>query len=253
MSVLKTPSFQRLALLHLLVNAILLWLGYYWLGVGESKISMVAWSAYLIVVILGLGCCAYGASLAYFRAEENLTAPAAWKMAWGNLIPLAFTAVILAWIYWMLGRWANYSGTPAFTIASYLTLKLRHPVKPESVRRIFDSALWVARWAVVPVLFLPAVSAMAVRGWTGVREIGAQTCRWVYWIQAPVLLLCALWVPLKLLKWVPITSQFSLEMVSFTVRALVAYLLFTGAWWMLAFVTSAGRPRLTQSVTVDAP
>jgi hypothetical protein len=58
----------------------------------------------------------------------------------------------------------------------------------------------------------------------------------------PLLTLCALWVPFWLLNWVPKVSGFSMEMTSFAVRALVAYLLFVSAAMVLAFLTSRGKP-----------
>jgi hypothetical protein len=249
-----SASSQKLLLGHLLVNAILLGLAYYWLGIGESKVATVTWSACLLALILGIGCCAYGAAMAYFRTSEDRTAIGAWKVACRNLIPLAVAVVLVGWIYWMLDRWAgSLSDSPAFSIASYLSLKLRYPVKPDSVGRVIGVLFGIVRWAVVPVILLPAVSAMAVEGWRGLREVGSRARQWLYWIQAPLLLLCAFWLPLKIVRWVPVAGGFTTEMMSFVARAAVAYLLFTGAWLLLAFATAAGRPRLTQSVTVETP
>ena len=161
-------------------------------------------------------------------------------------------AAVAGVIYGLLHSWSDYSSTPAFSIASFLTLKFRTPVKPLSIQRIFNVALWFVQWAVVPVLLLPAVSAVATQGWSGIREIGSHARRWLYWIQTPILLLCAFWIPLKLLAWVPTVGSFTMETLSFVVRAALAYLLFTGAWLVLASVTAAGNPRLTQPSTTDS-
>lgn len=246
-------SLRWLTVLHLAANGLLLWLGYYWLGVGESRASMLAWSACVAVLIVVLGCAAYGAALVYFQEPGNLRAITAWRVALGNLLPLALAAMIVALIYWLLNRWEDYSSQPAFQIASYLTLRFRRPVRPASVALVFNVALWVVRWVVLPVLLLPMMSAIAARGWNGFRGIGAQARRWIYWIEAPVLLLLTLWIPLKLLGWTPHVDSFGMEVVSFTMRSAVAYLLFAGSWLALAFVTSAGKPRLTQSSTVVSP
>jgi hypothetical protein len=251
MSAFTTRSFSRLALLHVVANAILLSLGYYWLGVGESRALTVAWSACLAIVIAILTCCCYGAALVYFQAGDRETS-LAWRTALRNIIPLVSVAAMAGAIYWLLHRWSDYSGTPAFSIASFLTLKLRTPIKPPSVQRIFNVALWIVRWAVVPVLLLPAVAAIATRGWDGMREIGSHARRCLYWLEAPLLLLCGFWIPLMLLGWVPSVGTFTMETLSFVVRAALAYLLFAGAWLLLAFVTSAGSPRLTQPSTTDS-
>ena len=64
----------------------------------------------------------------------------------------------------------------------------------------------------------------------------------LYWIAAPLLLLCALALRWHLIGWVPHVSSFMMEMVSFTGRAAVAYLLFIAAWTFLASLTSGGKP-----------
>jgi hypothetical protein len=227
-------SLRLMALVHVVTNAVLLWLGYYWLGVGESRTSLPA--------------------MVYFQAEEKRETRAAWRTAWQNVLPLAAAAIVVAAIYWLLALWADYSSKPAFAMASFLTLKFRTPVRPASIARVFNVALWIVRWAVIPVLLLPAVSAIAARGWAGFRSIGSHARRWVYWIEAPVLLLCALWIPLKLVGWVPsVGGFFAMETLSFILRAAVAYLLFAGSWLVLCFITSGGRPRFTQSRTVVSP
>lgn len=246
-------SLQLMTLLHLVANALLLWLGYYWLGVGESRASMLAWSACVAVLIVGLGCWAYGAALVYFQEQEKRRTITAWRTALRNLLPLAIAAIMVGMIYWLLARWADYSTKPAFQIASYLTLKFRTPVRPTSVAGVFNVLLWVVRWGVLPALLLPMVSVIAARGWGGFRAIGAHAHRWLYWIEVPLLLLSTLWIPLKLLGWVPHVNGFSMETVSFTLRATFAYLLFGASWLVLAFITSGGKPRFTQSSTVASP
>jgi hypothetical protein len=248
-----TGSIRRLALLHLVANALLLWLVYYWLGVGESRASMLAWSACVALLIVGLACSAYGAALVYFQEQQKRSISAAWRTAFRNLFPLAVAAVLAGILYWLLAQWAAYSTQPAFRIASYLTLHSRAPVRPTSVSRIFNAALWVVRWAVLPVLLLPMISAVAARGWRGFPAIGERTRRWLYWIEVPVLLVCTFWIPLKLVGWVPQVNGFRLETASFILRAALAYLLFGICWLFLAFITSAGNPRFTQPRTVPSP
>jgi hypothetical protein len=246
-------SLSRMTLLHLTANALLLGVGYYWLGIRESQTSTLLESVFLALILTGLTCWTYGAPFAYFQTEPQREAISAWRATLGRLVPLAVAACAIAVIYWLIEQWAEYSGQPAFKIASYLTLKVRTPVRPASVARVFNILTWLLRWAVLPVLLLPVCSAIVARGWTGFRAIGAGTCRWIYWLEVPVLLLCVVWIPRKLLAWVPLTEGFGLEMASFLVRAAVAYLLFCVAWLALAFVTSEGNPRFTQSSIEVSP
>jgi hypothetical protein len=84
-------------------------------------------------------------------------------------------------------------------------------------------------------------SGIAGRGWRGFEEFGRLRRSRLYWIAAPLLLLCALALPWHLIGWVPHVGSFTVEMVSFTVRVAVGYLLFIAAWIFLASLTSAGK------------
>jgi hypothetical protein len=197
----------------LLANALILWLGYYWLGIGESRTSTLLWSA-----------------LVHFR-DDGHRATGSWKTAALNLPPLM----------------------PAFRIASWLTLTLRTPVRPAAVARIFSVILWIVRWAALPAFLLPEMSAVAAFGWQGFRRTSHRVPGLLYWIEVPLLLLCLIRVPLWLFYWVPEVNGFGMQAASFTARIAVAYLLFGASWPVLAFVTSRGKPRPAQSSTADSP
>lgn len=221
---------------HLVGNALLLWLGYYWLGLGETRAATLAWSALVALLLLSLECWLQGATFAYFSDRQRFPL---------RRLPLLMAAVILILaVYWALARWSDYSSWPAFKTASYLTMTLRKPVKPAAVLGVFNVALWLVRWTIVPVLALPIVCGIASR---------RPRRKWWHWIATPVLLVCALWLPLKLMGWTPQAGSFGMQMFSFVVRLLIAYLLFVGAWLVLAFLTSGGSPRATQSSTLASP
>jgi hypothetical protein len=225
---------------HLAGNALLLWLGYEWLGVGESTIPRLLWSALFALAILTAFCGLHGATFVYFR-EARIGV---------RLLPFVVAAIGAIVLYALLSQWAEYSAQPSFKLASYLTLRFRKPVKPATVMRVFNVALWVVRWVLLPLVLLPIASGVAARGWRGFGEFG---WRGRGWLLAPVLLLCGLWLPFVLLGWVPRVGGFWLEMASFVVRMGVAYLLFGAAALALELVTSRGRPVLSQPKTVASP
>jgi len=229
-------SLAPLAATHLVGNALLLWLGYYWLGLGETRAATLAWSALVALLLLTLECWLHGATFAYFSGTRRLPLR--------RLPPLVAVAIVLLAAYWGLAQWAGYSGQPAFKIASYLTMTLRKPVKPATILKVFNIGLWLVRWMVAPAVALPIFSGIASRH---------QSRKWWYWIATPALLVCALWLPLRLMGWTPLTGGFAVEMFSFVVRLLTAYLLFVGAWLVLVFLTSGGSPRATQSSTAASP
>ena len=249
-----TGASRWLFLTHFVGNALLLWLGYYWLGVGESTTTRLLWSGILAVIMICGALWLHGAGFAYFRFPDRSAARPAFRAALAHLPALFLIAIVALLIYGALAWWGDYSTQPALKMASYLTLKTRKPVKPASVQAVFNGVLWVMRWLVVPVILLPLGSAIASKGWHGLRgESRGVRRRPLYWIEVIGLLLVGIWVPLKLIVWVPGLSSFGLQMVSFVLRLLIAYLLFTAALLSLEFFSSGGRPRVSQARTASAP
>ncbi len=238
-----TSTLRRVALVHLGANALLLGLGYYWLGLAESRASALAWSLFVAIVFVSAAFWTYGAALACREANP-------WRTALRNLLPLLAGGIVLALLYGLLS-WLNaWSINPASTIASWLTLKLRKPVRPQSSWRVFQTIVWLLWWVVVPVFAIPVLSSAARLGWRGLHP--RMPSRWE-WLITPILLLLGLWAPLKLLAWVPRPGGFGMEAISFGLRALIAYLLFAASLLLLAFRTSDGNPRPTQPSTAVSP
>lgn len=229
---------------HLLGNALLLWLGYYWLGLGEARASALLWSLVVALLILAAACGLDGATLAFFSVATRRLGWA-FRITLPRLAFLVLVAVGALVIYGLLARWADYSSGPAFRVASFLTMTVRKPVKPVAVQTVFNVVLWLVRWMIVPALALPVFNAIVSRHW--------RRPAWLFWLETPVLLLCALWLPFTLLGWKPHMPSFAMEMFSFVARLLLAYLLFVAAWLALLFLTSGGSPRETQPKTVPSP
>jgi hypothetical protein len=240
---------RKLFLLHLVANALLLWLAYEWLGVGESTRLRLAWSGLDALAILALVCWFHGATLVFFRKRDELRINEAFRMALRSVPALLAAAVFVLVLYGVLA-WAAASSQPAFRLASWLTLKLRTPVKPATVARVFLLGFWIVRWMVLPAAFLPMASGIAARGWRGFAEFGWRG-GWRYWLEVPLLLAAGLLLPFVVLGWVPAVGGFMLQVVSFSSRALVAYLLFVGAIWTLERLTAAAtqsEPRPSEAV-----
>jgi len=227
--------------IHVAGNAVLLGLAYYWLGIGESRAATLAWSAVLALIILCLACCLHGGTLAFLRAGESRSLSAAFRTTLRHMGPFFAAVVLIAAVYWLLAQWAAYSSTPALRIASWCTLKLRKPIKPTTVLRVFSFMLGLIRWMVIPVFVLPMFSGIAALGWRGFPEFGRRSRSRLYWIAAPLLLVSALALPWHLIGWVPHVGSFTMEMLSFTGRVVIADLLFIGAWIFLAALTSSGK------------
>jgi hypothetical protein len=246
------PSMARLALTQLAGNALLLAFGYYWLGLPESRPGSLAWSGLVALAIAAGSCLLQGAAFVYCaRTREGWRgsfATAARRLPW-----LLVCALLAGGVYWAAGQIHDAARTPAFRVASYLTLKSRHQVRPASVLRAVDGAVAVLRWWVLPVLVLPVFAGVAILGRGGFRCFGLLSRSGRYWVLTPVLLLLAFWAPFRILGWTPKSASFAVEMMSFVARAAVACGLFAAAWLAIVFLTATGSPRFTQSKTAVSP
>jgi hypothetical protein len=229
-----SSASRKLFVLHLVADALLLWLGYLWLGVAESTRALLLFSALSALGILALACWFHGATLVFFRKGDGpeVGIKDAFRTALRHLPVLLVAAILILALYGLLAWAAAATGQPAFRLASWLTLKLRTAVKPTTVARIFLGGFWIVRWVVLPVALLPLASGIAARGWRGFAEF-TRRGGWRRWLEVPLLLVAGLLLPFVLLSWVPAVGGFTLEVVSFSLRGLVAYLLFVGALWTL--------------------
>ena len=238
-----TRTTRMFCVVQLLANALLLWLAYEWLALSESTPLRLLWSAVAALSILALASWLHGATFASFREDAKPGVGAAFRTALGHLVPLVLMVLAAIAIYGILAWWAGHSAAPAAKLASWLTLKFRKPVRPATVLRVFNVVLWIVCWLFLPAeILLPVFSGVAARGWHGFNEFGWRRHTHFYRLEVPLLALCALWLPFRLVDWVPRVSGFTLETISFGVRTLAAYLLFVSAAMLLAYLTSRGKP-----------
>lgn len=236
--------------LHLIGNAALLGLGYYWLSVGESSTSMLALSISLLLIFLGGATWLHGSALAYFRDAGGELSPVLTTVV-RHLPPLILLAVATFALYMWLAAW---NPSPILlSIASFFTMMFQKPVRPAILLRIWEAILWLIQWCVLPVILLPLAAAIAQRNWHGFSEFGSQLRNWKYWVLIPALLLVGVWLPLSLIRWVPVKGAFATEFVSLILRFFAGYLLFVAGCLAMAFVTSRGKPALSQLSTAGSP
>lgn len=247
-------STTNLAVVHLIGNALLLYLGYRWLGMSESDGLHLLGSIVVFLIFVFGALWLHGTAFAHFDGTANRSFSRAALRTLRHLAPLFVLGVLAAVIYGMLGWWHDSLQHNAFVIGSYTTMKLRKPVPPSSVERWFHAFIWILRWVVVPVILLPLAAGAAADGWRGIRWRSLVPGRRIlYWIEVCALLLCAIWVPLRLVHWIPPLSGFNGQFASLAVRLGTGYLLFVAALLSLEFFTSSGRPRATQIRTASAP
>src|ERR1700723_1309065 len=116
---------RQIAAIQLVGNAAALYLSYYWLSIGEARVGLLAWSFTIALLTTLLFLWMHGAGLAYGR--DPYASP--FRAALRNLPALLVAAVIVLLVYVALAKLQDLCGTPAFRVASWLTLKLRKPIK----------------------------------------------------------------------------------------------------------------------------
>jgi len=242
--------FSRLILLvvHLAGNALLLWLVYRWLGIDESDGAHLLVSFALAgAIVLGFAWL-HGFALAEFSGLGLREAALRGLL---KLIPVTLVCLLAIGVYAVLG-WvqASYS-RPAFVIASFLTLHLRTAVAPRAIQNVFHVVVLALEWGVVPTALL-LLGAKITRARSSEPREGPLWRRsfFLFAIVVAVLLLCAIWVPLKLFFWIPGILSFNGQVASLIVRVGVGYLLFVVCILLLEFITAAGKPADTQPSTV---
>ena len=152
---------------------------------------------------------------------------------------------LLTWLYGSLGR-------PAFVVGSYLTMLFRRPVPPAKVLDAFHVLIWLLRWLVVPALIGSHGSPHCCRGVARLSIVAPEQASALLDSSLPVVA-GAIWLPVKLLAWIPGMPNFGAEMASFLIRLVVAYLLFAGVLLALEWRTAGGRPLLSQPRTSSTP
>ena len=242
------PSRLTLIGLHLLGDALLLWLGYRWLGMDESDGSHLFASFGLIAIVIVGAAWLHGLALAHFA---GLSLASAALRSLRSLIPLTLLCLLAMLIYGGL-VWVDrsYSGV-AFRMASFLTLHLRKPVAPALIEKLFHGFMLVLEWSLVPALLIRVGARVATTGWSGFRrmQLGIRSF-WVFAVAVAAFLFLGIWVPFRLFFWIPDISNFWGQFASFVVRTGFGYLLFVFCILFLEFITVAGRPLETQPTTV---
>jgi len=240
---------SKLLRVHVPANALLMWLAYEWLGVDESTVGRLLLSTVDAVAILTLVCWLWGATLVWFRSKAP-TLNDSFRTSLRHIGGLLLIAIGTLILYGAIGSVAGNSGPAALKVASWLTWTLRKPVKPAAVAAIFTGIFWILRWAVLPVILIPAAAQVAAMGRSGWRALSLRH-PWRQWVIAPVLALAGAWLPFVILNWKPKVNSFGFEFSSFLLRAALAYAIFLTA--MLALAWSQSEPRGRAAITPEQP
>lgn len=230
---------NRLWMIHLAANALLIWLIYEWLGIPDAKGIQLFATAIFGLIVIFFALWLHGSTFAFFR--ERLPLRKAFARGLRGLPRFGLWVLVMIVIYWFLAWLDGYAAKPAFAIASWFTLHLRKPVKPESIGMIFTVAIRVLQWAVVPLLLLPLA-------WPPSRRVTGRL-----WWQTPAFVIGAFFIPWKLVHWVPNATGVTPETISAVLRFGLAYLVGVTLWLLLIRSAMGGNPVESQPSTDRSP
>ena len=140
--------------------------GYYWLSIGEARAGLLVWS-FTSRARRRLRCSSSGFTARVWSIGRDPTArrfaprlaPSARVAGGGRRGPVP--------LHRARRKLQDACADPSFRLASWLTLKLRKPVKPAAVLRVVAAIFWLVRWIVLPMLLMPWISHVAARDGAG--------------------------------------------------------------------------------------
>jgi len=233
----KHSGVAKLWLLNLFGNAALLAAFYFWLLLPDAHGWQIAGSGLIALVVIFCGVWLRGGSFTYFRLAEFRDHAAVWpafRQALHHLIALILWVIPLAAAQWGLLSLRRFA--PQFGVWWWQKVPALRIGSPRAVYHVADGVL-LGLMALLVAVWIPAATTVSALGFK------AQFCRaWrvlkraKYWLWFVALLVLGVYLPRKLVWWIPDFSTLSKQAWSAGVRLLFAYVLLISAWVSLLLV-----------------
>ena len=237
----------KLWLLNLVANALVLAVGYFWLIIPEARGWQVAGSAMLAIAVIFSVLWLRAGTLAWFRVGEYRKSSNIWPAYRRSLryIPaLAFWVLCFVVVAW--GIWELRTYVPQFAV--WLRQKLGAGPTPRNIMRDLNWLLLLVVFLVMPALWLPIGTTVAASG-VHPEHLARSRRVWkrpLYWLCFAALMAALLYVPYKLVWWIPELETLRQQAWSMAGRFLLAYVIgisaFIGAVWLAGIFTDREDP-----------
>ena len=215
--------------------------GYFWLLIPDAGGWQVGGSLLLAAAIVFLALWLPAGTLAYFRIaelREHATVWPAYRRALRHLLPFAIWMIALVVVVLVLTKLRIYPPQFGVWFRQKMPGSLRGGMSPRSVMHAADWLLWFLLWVVLPAFWLPVASTVAATGFR--REHVDASLRVLkrplFWIALVATLLIGVYLPLRLIHWIPDADTLGTQAWSMGLRFFVAYILCVSAWIALAWV-----------------
>ncbi len=237
----KHSGAAKVWLLNLFGNAALVAAVYFLLVLPDAHGWQVAMSALLALVVIFFGVWLRAGSFAYFRLAEFRDHAEVWR-AFRHSLPHLFTLLLcalpLAAVEWWLFTLRQYA--PQFGVWFWQKFSALRFGNPRQMYHAADWVLWIAM-ALLFALWLPVASTVAALGLKPSRMARSLKVlkRLAYWGWLILLLFVGLYLPRKVIWWIPDLSTLTRQAWSAGARFFLAYALLISAWVGLLLVAGA--------------
>jgi len=247
----KRGGVARLWLLNFIGNAAALGAWYLWLLIPDAHGWQVAGSLLLAVCVIVLVVWLRAGTFAYFRLAAFRVNGAVWRAfrrsLW-HIVALALWAMVFAVLAWLL--WDLRSYTPQAGV--WLRQKLNAGPPPRNVTRDLNWLIVLIVFFIIPAIWLPIASTVAATGFAkGTLQSWRVLKHLLYWLWLCVLLFIGIYVPYKVVWWIPNVDDLRQQAWSMGLRFFAAYLILITAWIALVWMVGARTEREVEASTTD--
>jgi len=237
----------KLWLLNLVANAGLLGVWYFWLLIPDARGWQVACSATIAIAVVALVLWLRAGTLAWFRIAEfrkQGTIWCAYRHALRHVPALGIWVVVFVLFAWML--WGLHGYVPQFAV--WFRQKLGAGPPPRNIMRDLNWLLLVIVGLVMPGLWVPMATTISSVGFQPEHIVLSRRVwkRPLYWVWFCLLLGVSIYIPYKLVWWIPDVQTLRQQAWSMGARFLIAYLIgvtgFIVLIWMTALYTDHEDP-----------
>ena len=237
----------KLWLLNFVANAAVAVIAYYWLLIPDAHGWQVAATTLIAVFTVGSVLWLRAGTLAWFRVGDFRKDDDIWRAyqrALRHVPALAFWVLVFLLVAW--GVWGLREYVPQFAV--WIRQKMNGGPSPRNIVSDLNWLLLVIVWFPMPGLWLPIATTVAGSGVhpTHLRRSRRVWRRPRYWLWFCLLLGLGVYVPYRLVWWVPDLQTLRQQAWSMGARFLLAYVIgvtaFVAVVWMAGVYTEREDP-----------
>jgi hypothetical protein len=237
----------KLWLLNIVANAAVLVAWYYWLLIPDGRGWQVGTSALLAVVVIFSVLWLRAGTLAWFRALEFRKEAGIWRAYRHSVryVPaLAFW--VLAFVLVALATWELRAYVPQFAV--WLRQKLGAGPTSRNLMNDLNWLLLLFVFFVMPAIWLPIGATVSSVGVLPEHLMRSRRVwkRPLYWIGFALFVAVGVYVPYRIVWWIPDLRTLRQQAWSMGARFLIAYLIGVSAFiavvWMTGVFTDREDP-----------